>query len=259
MTFVFRSNSSLFYAAHPLHCFPVRLDQGSDLRWMGQWRTQGSRYLLQVRAFFYCSKNIHFIEIKAAWPLTSLYLIPLYRITMHRNVVQPTWFNVLPGGYKEMSSILADQRPRKWAQMRSLSQWVELHTGAQINFWRSNSIFNLYACSHWFPKSANERREAVTWPYLQDPASAWQAPAAVRPPPRRRSRPRPDRRVRGASPRGGCGGGNRRPRRCPQRDDPAPPGTKTRLLIWQITQGRRDSWRRRIRNHFGALQMHDVL
>ncbi len=46
------------------------------------------------------------------------------------------------GSDKEMSSILADQfRPRIWAQMlggggelRDLSQWVKLYTGAQINF-----------------------------------------------------------------------------------------------------------------------------
>ncbi len=47
-----------------------------------------------------------------------------------------------PGGYKAMSSIVADQwRPRNWAQMqggggelRGLSQWVLLWAGAQINF-----------------------------------------------------------------------------------------------------------------------------
>jgi len=46
-----------------------------------------------------------------------------------------------PGGCKEMSSILADQyRPRIWAQMlagggelRYLSQWVQLYTGAPMN------------------------------------------------------------------------------------------------------------------------------
>ncbi len=45
------------------------------------------------------------------------------------------------GGYKEMSSILADQqRPRIWAQgggggeLRGLSQWVQMYTGGQINF-----------------------------------------------------------------------------------------------------------------------------
>ncbi len=42
------------------------------------------------------------------------------------------------GGYKEMSSILADQwRPRIWGWggvLRGLSQWVQLYTGAQINF-----------------------------------------------------------------------------------------------------------------------------
>ncbi len=46
-----------------------------------------------------------------------------------------------PGGHKEMTSILADpSRPCKWAQMRGyrellgLSQWVQLYSGAQINF-----------------------------------------------------------------------------------------------------------------------------
>ncbi len=43
---------------------------------------------------------------------------------------------LISGGYKEMSSILADQeRSRIWAQMwelRGLGQWVQLYTGAQI-------------------------------------------------------------------------------------------------------------------------------
>ncbi len=45
------------------------------------------------------------------------------------------------GGYKEMSSILLTKFPRIWAQSREeggelpgLSQWVQLYTGAQINF-----------------------------------------------------------------------------------------------------------------------------
>ncbi len=73
-----------------------------------------------------------------------------------------------PGGYKEMSSILADQRPRICAQMRGKggvagSQPTSTAVNRSLNkLWKSNSIFNaetLKMCKsigphHWRLKGA---------------------------------------------------------------------------------------------------------
>ncbi len=62
-----------------------------------------------------------------------------------------------PGGYKGMSSILADQkRPRIWAQMRGgglrgLSPWVQLNTGAQINFGYLTPFLKVPKCEIFDP------------------------------------------------------------------------------------------------------------
>ncbi len=254
MPFASRSNSSLLYAAHPLHCFPVRLDQGSDVRWMGQWRPRRQQVLLQVRAFSYCSEHVPHYWNQSC--MASKFNLPIgsYTVVQARSHVLTCSQGVTKRCclYWLANSALQYKPKRGGGGGVAGSQPMR---GAQINIGDLNPYLT-YACSNWFPLWTNERRGAVTWPYLQDPASAWQAPAAVRPPQRRRPRPRPrpDRRVRGASPTGDCDGGNRRSRRCPQRDDPAPPAWhKDETVNWSIIQGRRDSWRRRLKNHFGKL------
>ncbi len=70
-------------------------------------------------------------------------------------------------GFKEMSSILADQqRPRIWAQMRGkggelrgLCQWVQLYTGAQINF---GDLTPYLTCGSTDP---HKTRSAFSWLY----------------------------------------------------------------------------------------------
>jgi hypothetical protein len=77
------------------------------------------------------------------------------------------------GGYKEMSSILAawpiapsyfSPSAGGGVELRGLSQWEQLYTGAQINFWRFYSIFNLW------PKTVHmhqrvETGESADWDF----------------------------------------------------------------------------------------------
>jgi hypothetical protein len=79
--------------------------------------------------------------------LASKYCIPVHTIPKDDRTSRWT---LLPGGHKEMSSILAEQeRPRRWVQLRGeVAGSQPMCTNAQCTWsqnklWRSNYIFNL--------------------------------------------------------------------------------------------------------------------